>query len=155
MVARWADHMHEDDDFVMEKREQGGSRRKRIEAFKQSDEYMEQVQEVARKIDAEDYFVRIAGYCLPCHVVKDVNRISRSASRPVDRISLPAEWEDYIPDLWEDDDRQEICGMCLGSNNNARMLSCRHKFCESCISEWIIGNGKPCPMCRKPAKPVR
>ena len=41
------------------------------------------------------------------------------------------------------------CGICLEPMKNVIELECKHKFCESCINEWIcVSKNYNCPTCR-------
>jgi hypothetical protein len=48
--------------------------------------------------------------------------------------------------------KEEQCCICLEKfgNKTVAKLSCNHKFCESCISEWFeISVNNKCPLCRE------
>jgi len=46
----------------------------------------------------------------------------------------------------------EDCGICLEVATVFIDLSCKHRFCESCIDRWedvsVKGGKSTCPMCR-------
>ena len=46
---------------------------------------------------------------------------------------------------------QEICPICLSSEINYTTV-CNHKFCNICISEWLLNNNT-CPCCRRELYP--
>ncbi|XP_050523002.1 E3 ubiquitin-protein ligase RNFT1-like [Daktulosphaira vitifoliae] len=44
----------------------------------------------------------------------------------------------------------EICAICLHEvNDDFKVTTCNHKFCKSCIDQWLEGSGAlTCPTCR-------
>jgi hypothetical protein len=45
--------------------------------------------------------------------------------------------------------KSDECGICLEPINKCIELECKHKFCESCINEWIcVSKNYNCPTCR-------
>jgi len=53
----------------------------------------------------------------------------------------------------ETEEEIPICGICLDSQTQPFMTSCKHSFCVSCLiraSEFNRAHEFPCPMCRGP-----
>ena len=53
-------------------------------------------------------------------------------------------------DLTEREAKHFTCSICLNIFNNAVRNDCEHTFCKDCVQQWINGNKKTCPECRKP-----
>ncbi|KAK8928323.1 RING-H2 finger protein ATL30 [Platanthera zijinensis] len=47
----------------------------------------------------------------------------------------------------------DLCAICQEKMHSPILLSCKHIFCEDCVSEWF-DRERTCPLCRALVKPV-
>jgi len=53
----------------------------------------------------------------------------------------------YSLNTLQDDNTENECSICLGTNRISKKLKCHHEFCEDCIDKWLKISNK-CPLCR-------
>lgn len=57
--------------------------------------------------------------------------------------------EQYKENINTINDKLEECPICLESSYNYDIIKkCSHKFCNKCLSNWLLNNGSTCPICR-------
>lgn len=57
--------------------------------------------------------------------------------------------EQYIENINSINEKLEECPICFESSSNYDIIKkCSHKFCNICLSKWLLDNGSTCPICR-------
>ena len=56
----------------------------------------------------------------------------------------------YNLNTLQDENVENECSICLGTNFTSVKLKCNHEFCEDCIGKWLKINNL-CPLCRFPS----
>lgn len=96
-------------------------------------------------------------------IIKNVNNIFCNITNIYKIYCLPEEKEitqknndmsneNKIKEEEEDDNKENICLLCLNKFNNTCCTPCGHLFCWSCIHLYLIEKNN-CPKCKKEIKP--
>lgn len=58
-------------------------------------------------------------------------------------------YDKYIENIETVNLNLEECPICFESSNSYDIIKkCKHKFCNKCLSKWLLENGHNCPICR-------
>lgn len=73
---------------------------------------------------------------------------SKTFNRTVKRRDL-----EKIPTVRCSSEEKKVCSICLSafsSDDELRLLRCKHMFHSNCVDPWLLQSSDTCPMCREP-----
>ena len=74
-----------------------------------------------------------------------IERIFTDYNENKDKISIE-EFNDSIIKL---NNKIDECSICYNSSEKSiKIKKCKHTFCETCITKWLLENKYTCPTCR-------
>lgn len=120
----------------------------RVEYFKQLQQISDTVQNKKFAFTQEELDPEKLDYLFQglCHAVENAkNKHTRSVSRLRYLASLKPKVVSDDSTVGNED--EAICTICQMAITVGSLTSCGHKFCKSCLEEWLIRHPR-CPMCK-------